>query len=190
MSNPNPRRVLRKVGDEEYRRARQMPDNKNIIKAVLAKYRGLLPRDAVEDCGMVALWRALKYHEADHGTKFTTSLHRFCHWEAKRELRRMYGRGTRRRRVDFVSWTPDVDKPSHEGNANPREDLEHVKAYLAWLPVQEWLLVTEHYFEDVPLETMARDRGVSKECVRKNVARAVAKLRKLCLTALSEGEAV
>ena len=76
------------ISDIEFQQAFGDKNNVNIIKKVTLRYSKVIQEDDLISCGIHALWRALRSHDAKYGQKFTTSLYRFCEWECKRELRK------------------------------------------------------------------------------------------------------
>jgi RNA polymerase sigma factor (sigma-70 family) len=187
-------RTRRHVTDEEYRLAYEgdprdpasqasAADNRNVIAAVLKTYELKLPEDSRQDCGLIALWRALQYHDPKYRQKFTTSLHRFVHWECKRELRRIYGRNNSKAGRIFVPLfeeTLDLRRPPVDEQR--QQNLEHVRECLDRLPEpSQRRVIEQYYFDGLTMEAVGRANGYSKEAARQKIRRAVAALKEICL---------
>lgn len=185
---PRPRRV---VTDDEYRAAyhgvrgdpesmRAAANNRGIIRGVLRVYSGRLSEDELDSCGCKALWRCLQYHSDDYGQKFTTSLHRFAHWECQRELRSL--RGSKNKPAEWANSKFD-DAPDEAGiiRAGREAVAQYANECLDLLP-HDWqrVVIRQYYIEGMTMEEVGSANGYSKETARQRLRRALDALRDVC----------
>jgi RNA polymerase sigma factor (sigma-70 family) len=154
------------VTNREYCYAYAIPENRKIIRAALQAYAGLLPEDDLSSCGMVALWRCLKKHDPACNQRFTTSLHRFVHWECKKALRKQKVQ----RRISYRPFVEQEHKLSED-----RASL--IRNAIANLTESERKLINQHYFEQMTFDEIGMIHRVSKEAIRRRLLRAVEQLR-------------
>lgn len=157
------------VTNQQFEEALKNKDNVRLINFITNKYAKKLDKDIRRECGLIALWRALKKYDPKFGQKFTSSLYRFIHWECRRELAKRDQedyqiKGNRRRvRDEFV----DIDN---------KEFVEH---YLDLLPAEDREIIRMHYLEDVSVTNIADKFGWQKEVVRKRIKASMLMLQEL-----------
>ncbi len=178
----------REVGNEEFILAQKgnpsdpaslaaAKDNRNVISAVLSRYRGQLPEHSLSHCAHVGLWKALQYHRPEFNQKFTTSLHTVLNWVCLSEYRSIYGR-KRKHQVFFTELTSE-----HEALLDKGVDdrMSHVRECMGLLPSEsDRKIINQYYFEQMTMQQIAEANGFTKETASKRVAEAVNVLRTLC----------
>lgn len=155
---------MKQVTNEEFEKAYNNQDNKNIIKAATKKYSNRLSQDAQKTCGMHGLWRCIQNHDDKYGRKFTTSLFIHVDWECKRELGLL-----KRRPLSFLGeYDDDVPSPPASGNC-----MEILDA----LPEKQKEIMYQRFYENRTLEEIGKKQGYSKEAARQNINKILSKLR-------------
>lgn len=166
----------RSISNEEFESAWKDTNNQKIIRRILYKYARWLSVDDLETCGLMALWNALACHQPSFQQKFTSSLYRFVQWEVRRRLDR---EKKVRRRHEEGDVSIMVDN-RHLISTRKHEQLEYIKERLVMLPDQAQTIVRRFYFEGKGVEEIASDLSQSKEAVRQQLLKAVARLKELC----------
>lgn len=172
-------KVKRQVSNQEFETALKNTDNVNIMRSVCRKYGNILSCDDLRSCRLQALWRTLQSHRAEFGQKFTTSLHRFTHWECLREVARLQ-RWRERHSNLWLDDSDEVDKDAFE----EREEKSFVGECLGLLP-EQWQedIIRDYYFDSYTMEEIGQRNGYSKESARQKINKAMASLKEICTQA-------
>lgn len=186
---PRPRRA---VSDEEFEAARRgrpgdeasqsaARDNRNVVGAVLRKYRDVIPGEELEACGLHAFWRALQYHRPEFGQKFTTSLHRFAEWVCRREAQRHRGPGRPGNAPRPLSLSAGGCDAADPRWGEARERARFARECLGLLPPGWRRRVLEQYYcEGLTMSEVGACHGLSKEAARQRIRKALRELREKC----------
>lgn len=157
------------ISNTEFEAAYNNLDNRKIINACISRYIKIMPIEELQECGMVALWKCLKYHEDGHNQKFTTSLWRFIDWECRRELKK--------KNKDKTLVTSDMQEYDVTVIENPdviklRDCIEHLKP-------EHQQIIQEYYFDKLTMEEIGDNHKYSKETARQKINKAVRALSKI-----------
>ena len=155
---------MKYITNEEFEKAYNNQDNKNIIKAATKKYSSRLSQDAQKTCGMHGLWRCIQNHDDKYGRKFTTSLFLHVDWECKREL----GILNRRPLAFLGEHDGEIPAPAISGYG-----LEILDA----LTDKQREIMHQRFYENRTLEEIGNRQGYSKEAARQNINKIIAKLK-------------
>lgn len=178
----------RKVSDTEYRRAYRGDDpesraeaqkHRAIVRTVLRKYRKVIPRNDLESCGDLAIWKCLQYHDSDHPSrqKFTTSLYRITNWVCLQELRRIRRAS---RPIDYAKYGVDRPTAAFDYHQDPElEDQRHVVECVGLVPNGD--ILKEYYLEGETIATIAKKRKIGRRRVRQILNESLEALRELYL---------
>lgn len=142
------------------------PDVKAVTKHFLGKYRGKVPDDELESCGMTGLWKALQYHRPGFGQKLTTSLVRFLRYECQEAVRQGPGgkrEGSRSKYRPSRRPLEDYAETSWEEGVLAREEVEHVRVSIGRLP-RRWMrkLASQRFLDGMTHAQIGRANGYGK----------------------------
>lgn len=158
------------VTNKEYETALHNSDNNSILMKISNQYYKNLSEDVLTDCRLYALWRCLSYYDASKGTKFTTNLWKFMHFECKKALQQKY----RLNRIPTISINDNIDIPYENIN------LESIQEYLSILPPSYKKIIFEYYMEARTMEEIGKINNTTREAARQKLNRAIKLLRKMC----------
>lgn len=163
----------RKVNEEEYRKAYNNSDNRNVIKSVLKTYKDRLDTHTLESCGLSGLWRALQYHNPEeYTTKFTSTLWRFTTWECDKEVKKAKRKKHKRAKQISADALTSLDtRLSPEPSLGLIDDLESV------LDNEHAEIVRLRYVNGYTLREIGGYFGYTKEAARLKLKVALSKLR-------------
>lgn len=157
------------VSNEEYIAASKNEKYSKIINSVLRNYKSSIPQEDLETCGVDGLWRCLGYHIDGKGNKFTTSLWMFVTYECLRKLKKIQ----RDSRLHMVSLDNAEEQADTTGISNKLMDIIHV------LPESDKTLIQEYYFDKYTMKEIGDRHNCSKETVRNQIKKVIARLRHL-----------
>lgn len=163
----------RTVTNDEFNKALANMNNVKIMQEALSKYRGIIPYEDLQRCGLDALWRCIGYHEDNKGNKFTTSLWRFIVWECRRELKRIRQQG----RIHTVSLS---QKEDFDISTNVNNQIKHLHEYITLLDSDSRDIINQYYFERRTMQEIGDIRGCSKQTIGQKIHKALIELRKMC----------
>lgn len=160
------------VSNEEYTKAYNNKDNRNIIQSYIKKYRKSLPWDVRKSTGMYALWRCMQYHEEGHGQKFTTSLCRFLGWEFNRQWQKYS------KQKESVSYCDGfANKKADDGFFKLFEDSDALYEYLAYLDESDAQLVEDYFVKGLSVKKIAENNGEAYDKACKRFKRVLQELK-------------
>lgn len=177
MKTTRPRRLKRReVTDADMRAALADPKCSRNMRAVLARWRGVLPEDQLEGLGLLGVWEALECHDYAR-QELASSVWRFVNWQCTQLLRKLRRQARRDARVAahlLAAGAPtagSADSLPDRARTTPLAEevadaLEHVR--------HDWQrrLLRQAHLEGRPLEEIARTEGTSAELVKQRLASA------------------
>jgi len=158
------------VNNQIYNDAYENLDNQKIISAVLSKYRGRLDEDTLKHCGLNALWRCLQNHNENLGTKFTSSLWRFVHWECRKELQTLAR--SKYKPVELV------EIPINYESINIFDDLPN------FLDQEHCKIVELRFIHGMTLKEIGKEFGYTKEAARQKLNYALDRIKDMVYNTL------
>jgi len=151
------------VNNQIYNNAYENLDNQRIISSVLSKYRGRLDEETLKGCGLNALWRCLENHNEALGTKFTSSLWRFVHWECRKELQTLAR--SKYKPTELVEIAVD------EECENVFDDLDNI------LDPEYSKIVKLRFIHGMTLKEIGKEFGYTKEAARQKLKYALNRIK-------------
>ncbi len=144
--------------------------NIRVMTAVVAAFD--IPKEQREEIMDRAMVRCLSKHE-DGRQQFTSSLYRFTTWECQNAIRQR----ARSRRVLSLSDVPEPPCPVDDR----KEDIDHMYECMEMLSPKDRSVIDQYYFQELTLEEIGDINRYTRQAACANLARAVDRLRKLCL---------
>lgn len=170
------------ISDIEFEKAFGDKNNVNIIKMVTIRYSKIIQEDDLISCGIYALWRALRSHDAKYGQKFTTSLYRFCEWECKRELRKK----NKKNKYYILDFQRACHSETIRGKAIidmggisifSREEGRDFEELLEMLDLGEKSIIEKRFKEEKNITEISKETNLSKLKIKKTIDSAMSKIR-------------
>lgn len=153
---------------ENFDEAYKNPDNIRIIKKACSRFNDSLSKEALNNCGAVALWRALKNQKKRRlRKKFSTSLWEFVVWECLDEIKRQ---------KDKLETIPLLQEPIHY----PNKILQEIQ-YI--LNDEEYDILIQRYIGNKTLKEIGISKGITKQAVFSRIQN----IRKKAKDALENG---
>lgn len=121
----------------------------------------------------IAALKAVKAFDPRHKQQFSTSLFRYLRWECDYFLRQH----RKPRRTMPLSSLPELAAPVPDR----QDDIDHIRECMGMLDEPQREIVASYYFGRMSLEEIGKERGYSRESARLNLAKAMDRLRRLCL---------
>ena len=162
---------MKTVTDQEYAEAYDNRDNTNIIHAALRPYNSMLDVDERKECGMLALWEAMKNHDPTKGQKFTTTLYKYVRWHAQRAIQRKH-----QEKLKADNFCPANPETFYVGDFIEKVELEDL---MNKLEERDRTILRQKYIEGYTLQEIGEFHGFTREAARQNLKKARRKLRKL-----------
>lgn len=172
------------ISDIEFEEAFGDKNNVKIIKKVTLRYSKIIQEDDLISCGIHALWRALRSHDAKYGQKFTTSLYRFCEWECKRELRK------KNKKNKYKYCIVDFQRACHSETISDkaiidmsgisvfaREGERDFEELLEMLDLGEKSIIEKRFKEEKNITEISKETNISKLKIKKTIDSAMNKIR-------------
>lgn len=146
------------ISDQEFEAARRQ--HLQLIQNVARVYATSLSPEELQAAGDMALWRCLQSHNPKYGSKFTTSLYRFIHWECIRAIKE--------RRANETTLVGDV-----EGTTDNQAIQMILEDYLNLLDERDRRIVEARFLESCTFEEIANREGYSKQGIKHIVERSL-----------------
>lgn len=152
-------KTKRNISNEEFNEART-PRIQELIQNVSRTYSQSLSPATLQAAGDMALWRCLQNHDPKYGSRFTTSLYRFVHWECLRSI------GEQK--------APDTTLIGDIEGSNESIAIQMIlDDYLGLLKTRDRRIIEARFFESCTFEEIAQREGFSKQGIKDIVDRSV-----------------
>lgn len=151
------------VTNDMYNLALANEDNAKMMTSASKKYRGLLEAEDIKSCRMIGLWKALGEFDKNLGVKFTSFLYNVVRNECRKRLRQ---NAYQQKQQELL--------PSgfQQQNSAQIEDfiecLEH--------PLDK--IVHLRYVQDMTLQEIGAEIGMSKNCVKRKLQAAIKQMKR------------
>ena len=166
---------MKKVTDEELRKALKNEDNINVMNKICMKYVGVIPYEELERCKLVAVWQAIERYDPTRGKcKFTSFLCNRVFWECQKQL---YD-------IKKTKKIPKSDSAScliseicgYENKFDPIEISEIIEK----LDDESKGIIHQRFFESKTAKEIGQENGYGRETARRRIISAIEKLKQ-CL---------
>lgn len=165
--------MSRVITDKDLQQALRNPDYRNLIDAVISKYKYHLCDAAIENCVTKAIWMCLQNYNSERKAKFSTVLYRYLSNELKREIRfnTEYHRVMKKHQAGDI-FEELVDNKDSSLQYEVRDCLEQI-------PDKHRDIIYKYYFDNMTLQEIGNHNGYTREAARKNIASALESFKKV-----------
>lgn len=158
---------MKRISNDDYSTEWESQDNRRIMDAASAKYRGRLPDDEIQSCQMIALWRSILTFKSDVGTSFTTYLYNIVDNLCNHTLKKQYRHTQHLQNVSVYQIFTNDDNLS-------KIDIDEA---INNLPNNLKKVIVQRFYDKMTLEEIAQTNGYSHETARRRVKNALCQMK-------------
>lgn len=134
-------------------------NNQKIMKSASRPFQRQLTKEEIENCELIALWKAIEDFQPTKGSKFTSILYTRVRWECLKELRQM---------------KPINASPLNSGLIEDnRPYFYSINDIIIDVPSEHYNILYKRFVEDKTFGEIGADIGLSGESARLKTKKAI-----------------
>ena len=166
---------MRKVTDDEIRKALKNRDNINVMNKICMKYTDIIPYEELERCKLIAVWQAVEKYDASKGNcKFTSFLCNRLFWECQKQLYEINKRKKLPKNHGASALISEIC--GEEGDLN-KVDITDL---LNNLDQESKDIIFKRFYESKTTKEIGQENGYGRETARRRIIQALEKVKQ-CL---------
>ncbi len=168
---------MKKVSDEEVRKALNNRDNINVMNKICNKYYGIISSEELERCKLISVWKAIEKYDSKKGKcKFTSFLCNRLYWEIQKQLYEINKAGRIKKSGSASSLIAEIC-----GEFENSERIE-IKELIDNLDEETKDIIYKRFYESKTAKEIGEENGYGRETARRRIKQAIEKIKKCLLS--------